>query len=450
MAFARVLVYGLGVSGTAAATRLLAEGTEVVAVDDDAGDGPRRVAERLGISLLVHPDPDALLALAREVDEVVVSPGVPTHHPVFGLGPGVRLVGEVELAWRRAEVPLVAITGTNGKTTVTTLVCAMLDASGRRAAAAGNIGAPILEALGSGADVVVAEVSSFQLALTDTFRPAVAAWLNLSPDHLDWHGTVEAYRRAKARLWANAGPGDVAVANAEDPAVVAESHGPRAQGATVVSFGLHDGDYTVRAGALVGPGGEIARVADLQRALPHDLSNALCATAVAVAAGADLVACRRALLAFAGLPHRVELVGEAKGVRYYDDSKATTPGAVLAALEGFERAVLIAGGRNKGLDLSVLAAAKPRLRGVVAIGEAAPEVVRALGDARGDAPAVTTAASMEGAVRAAVAMARPGDTVILSPACASFDWYDSYAERGDDFARWVRDVTGAGNGRGER
>jgi len=446
----RILVYGLGVSGLATTTRLLAEGAEVVAVDDDRGEGPRRAAAALGVELVAAPDRAALAALARTVDEIVVSPGMPPRHPVFALGTATPLIGEVELAWRRARCPVVAVTGTNGKTTVTTLACAMLAASGRAAVAAGNIGVPLLDAVAGDAEVIVAEVSSFQLALTSSFRPAVGAWLNFSDDHLDWHATVGDYRTAKARLWANSGPGDVAVVNAEDPVVVAESALPRARGATVTTFGLRTGDFTRRAGELVGPGGPIVEVGELARSMPHDQVDALCAAAAALAAGASPDGCRRALLAFRGLPHRVELVGEANGVRFYDDSKATTPGAVLAALEGFESAVLIAGGRNKGLDLSVLASASSRLRGVVAIGDAAEEVASAFAGRA----TVARAASMDVAVDTAVAMARPGDAVVLSPACASFDWYGSYAERGDDFARCVRALgtgpAGTGPGRAGR
>ncbi len=434
----RVLVYGLGVSGLATAARLLSEGTDVVAVDDDAGERPGRAAAELGIDLVHAPDGPALEALARTVDEIVVSPGVPACHLVFSLD-AAPVIGEVELAWRRSTCPIVAVTGTNGKTTVTTLVQSMLEASGRRAVAAGNIGLPLLDAVGGDADVVVAEVSSFQLALTTTFRPAVGAWLNFSADHLDWHPTVDHYRDAKARLWANCGPGDVAVVNVGDPVVLGASDLPRRRGATVVSFGSSGGDWTVRAGGLVGPdGARVARVDELLRSMPHDVVDALCALATASAAGASPAGCRRALLGFRGLPHRVELVGEASGVRFYDDSKATTPGAVLAAVEGCAPAVLIAGGRNKGLDLSVLGAVAPRLRGVVAIGEATEEIVAAFA---GSVP-VTRAASMAGAVEAATAMAQSGDSVVLSPACASFDWYRSYAERGDDFARCVGAVAG--------
>lgn len=431
----RIVVVGLGVSGSAAARHLLADGHDVVGVDDDRGPGPRAVADDLGLELVVAPAPEALADLVASAEEVVVSPGVPASHPVFHLGPDVPLIGEVELAWRRARVPVVAVTGTNGKTTVVTLVAAMLDASGRRAQVAGNIGVPMVDAVDGDAEVLVVEVSSFQLALTRRFRPSVGAWVNFSADHLDWHPDLEHYRRSKARLWANAGPGDVVVANGEDPVVDVEAAGPSARGAHVVRFGLRGGDWTVQDGELVDPERRrLVGVDELARRLPHDLADGLCAAAAATAAGADLDGCRRALLSFRGLPHRVELVGEASGVRFYDDSKATTPGAVLAAVGGFDTAVLIAGGRNKGLDLGVLRAVSPRLRGVVAIGEAAPEVVAAFA---GACP-VTEAATMEAAVAAAAAQARPGDAVVLSPACASFDWYRSYEERGDDFVRCVR------------
>jgi UDP-N-acetylmuramoylalanine--D-glutamate ligase len=438
MATQRVMVYGLGVSGVATASRLRAEGVDVVAVDDDDSDAPRARAARLGIELVAAPAAEVLEALARAVDEIVVSPGVPASHVVFSRAGDTPVVSEVELAWRRARCPIVAVTGTNGKTTVTTLVQAMLASSGRRAVAAGNIGRPLLDVVDGDAEVVVAEVSSFQLALTTSFRPSVGAWLNFGPDHLDWHPTEHDYRAAKARLWANSGPGDVAVANAEDPVVREESDVARRRGADVRTFGLRGGDFRVHGGELVGPAGALAAVEDLPRRLPHDVTNALCASAAALAAGASVDGCRAALVAFRGLPHRVELVGEAYGVRFYDDSKATTPGAVLAAVGGFDSVVLIAGGRNKGLDLSILGQAAPRLRAAVAIGEAAGE----LADSLGSAVPVVRAASMADAVHAAFARAQRSDVVLLSPACASFDWYGSYAERGDDFARCVRALRG--------
>ncbi len=435
----RVLVVGLGVSGAAAVRHLQRAGAEVLASDDDAGDRPRAVAAELGVELLCAPDPDTLAGLAPSLDEIVVSPGVPASHPVFTLD-GPPVIGEVELAWRRARVPVVAVTGTNGKTTVVTLVAAMLESSGLRAVAAGNIGLPLVEAVESDAEILVVEVSSFQLALTDRFRPAVSGWLNFSDDHLDWHGSLDHYRSAKARIWANAGPGDVVVANVEDPVVVAAAAAPTSAGARLVGFGIDAGDWRLDDGNLLGPGGEVlARCDELRRSRPHDVVDALCAAALARAAGATAEGTRAALLAFGGLPHRVELVGEARGVRYFDDSKATTPGAVLAAVSGFDSAVLIAGGRNKGLDLGILRVAAPRLRGVVAIGEAAAEIRAAF---EGACP-VEEAATMDEAVRRASTMASSGDAVLLSPACASFDWYGNYAERGRDFRRAVELLEGA-------
>jgi UDP-N-acetylmuramoylalanine--D-glutamate ligase len=221
------------------------------------------------------------------------------------------------------------------------------------------------------------------------------------------------------------------VANAADGAVMAAARTVRSR---VVTFGT-GGDYTVAGGMLVAPGGEaVVPVDALPRRLPHDLDNALAATAAALACGATTAGCRQALVSFEGLPHRVAPVAEAGGVRWYDDSKATTPASVLAALRGFDSVVLIAGGRNKGLDLGVLAQEAARVRAVVATGEAAPEIVAAFSGLR----PVTVAPSMDAAVAAALAAVRPGDAVLLSPGCASFDWYSSYAERGDDFARAVR------------
>jgi UDP-N-acetylmuramoylalanine--D-glutamate ligase len=330
------------------------------------------------------------------------------------------------------------VTGTNGKTTVTTLVDAMLGATGIESVAAGNIGRPLLDAAGDDVAVVVAEVSSFQLAFTtDAFAPDVAVLLNVAEDHLDWHGSADAYAAAKAELFRHQGRDGLLVVSRDDP--VATRLATTAPG-RVVTFGVGafgtgtpttGGEYGVVGHELVGPGGVLGPVPS--SGAPHDTANALAAAAAALAVGADVDGVARALAGFGGLAHRVQLVGERSGVRYYDDSKATNPHATSGALAGFEHAVLIAGGRNKGLDLTVLRAHAPKLRAVVAIGEAAREVEDAF---RGAVP-VVGAGSMREAVVAASTYARSGDAVLLSPACASFDWYESYAARGDDFAREV-------------
>ena len=431
----RALVVGFGRSGQAVARHLLVRGSSVAAVDDAPGDDARAAAAALGIPLVEQPSMDALANLVVRADVMVPSPGVPASHPVYGLAKaaGVPVRGEVELASRWSICPLVAVTGTNGKTTVTSLVADMLTASGIPSIAAGNIGLPLSDAVANeDLKIVVAEVSSFQLAFVESFRPVVAVWLNVAPDHLDWHGDLTAYIAAKARIWARQGPTDVAVVNADDAEVMAQATGAPSQ---VVTFGLGPAraDFTVVDGWLRGPSGPLIEVAALSRALPHDVANALAASAAALAAGATVEGVRAALVSHAPLPHRLTLVAYSNGVRWYDDSKATNPHATVAAVRGFESVVLLAGGRNKGLDLSELSRVADRVRAVVAIGEAGPQVAAAFD---GRAP-VQLATSMADAVAAAAAVARPGDVVLLSPGCASFDWYRSYAERGDDFAAAV-------------
>ncbi|MGI8686520.1 MAG: UDP-N-acetylmuramoyl-L-alanine--D-glutamate ligase [Acidimicrobiales bacterium] len=427
------VVVGFGITGRAAVRHLVTAGWRVVVVEDSATGATAGEAEALGAVL-------GTVADVAGADVVVPSPGIGPSHRVYAAArdAGVAVVSEVELAWRAAPAKrYVAVTGTNGKTTVTTLIAAMLAAEGTSVVAAGNIGLPLVTAVAGDAEVVVAEVSSFQLEYTTQFRPDVAVWLNLAPDHLDWHRSMDDYAAAKARIWANQRADDVAVVNADDPVVMAAV---AAAPGRVVAFGAGAAaDWTVDGGDLRGPQGPVMAVADLPRSLPHDVANVLAAMAAATAAGAGPAACAAGAARIKGLPHRVQLVGEAGGVRYYDDSKATTPASVQAALRGFDSVVLIAGGRNKGLDLRPLADEAHRLRAVVAIGEAAREVEAAFA---GAAP-VGVATSMADAVRKAAAAARPGDVVLLSPACASYDWYRSYAERGDDFTRHVRALTEA-------
>jgi UDP-N-acetylmuramoylalanine--D-glutamate ligase len=310
----------------------------------------------------------------------------------------------------------------------------MLVASGRQTMAVGTNDVPLVDVLDRGLDVIVVEASSFRLQFIDTFRAAVGVWLNLAPDHLDWHGSMEHYGAAKARIWENQTADDLAVANADDPEVMRYV---RKAESRLETFGLNTADWHMQGNRLVQPDGEVLLTTDeLWRALPHDLSNVLAASAAALGGGATLDGVRAALRAFTGLPHRVSLVGDHGGVYWYDDSKATGPNAVRVAVRAFDSVVLIAGGRNKGIDLSALADEIDHIRAVVAIGEAAPEVEAAF---TGKRP-VTVATSMDDAVLAAKSYAKRGDAVLLSPGCASYDWYTSYAERGDDFARSVREL----------
>jgi UDP-N-acetylmuramoylalanine--D-glutamate ligase len=417
------------VAGAAAARRMAERGWDVTVVEDR----PSEASRSRSTGLRVVESPASHDDLVDATDVLVPSPGVPVSHPAIrrALAAGTTVWTEFELAARWSSIPMVAVTGTNGKTTVTTLVDEMLRASGLRSVAAGNTDVPLVDAIAGDLDVVVVEASSFRLEFTETFRPDVAVWLNLAEDHLDWHPSMDAYAAAKARVWANQRPGDLAVANAADPVVMA--HLPASR---VETFGLRAADWHVTDGLLVGPGDtELVPAGELWRSLPHDLTNALAASAAALGAGASLDGVRATLRSFRGLPHRLALVGDDGAVRFYDDSKATDPHAAATAVQAFESSVLIAGGRNKGLDLSVLAAESDRLRAVVAIGEAAGEVEAAFS---GRVP-VAAAASMDEAVAIARRLAEPGDAVLLSPGCASFDWYGSYGERCDDFARAVRE-----------
>lgn len=459
----RVAIVGLRRSGLAVARACVGAGVEVLAVDDSPEEAGDRAAAA-GIRLLGPASPDVLATLASWAELVVVSPGVPAGHPVFSLAGRLEVVSEIEFGARLVRVPMVAVTGTNGKTTVVTLVERMLAASGRDALAAGNIGRALTEAALSAAEILVVEVSSFQLAFSTTFAAHVAGWLNVAPDHLDWHGSFERYVAAKARLFANQTAQDVAVVGAEDPTVVAAT---RALAARLVSFG-RGGDWRVEDGALRAPDGrEIVAVTSMQRRSAVDQLNGLAASALASEAGGSLDAARRVLEEFSGLPHRVERVAEVAGVAYYNDSKATTPDAVVAAVRGFSPGaaaedsewnedrparparpdrprrrgvVLIAGGRSKGVSLDPLAALGPDLVGVVTIGEAAGAVEAVFASTAG--LRIRRAASMAEAVAAAAELAVPGDVVLLSPGCASFDWYSSYGARGDDFRNEVARLAG--------
>lgn len=428
----RVLVAGLGMTGQALVPALVRDGDDVVTYDDR--DGAVALAAELGVGL-IDDDDGAVRDAVAHCELVVVSPGLPPDHRVVRAArdAGVAVIGDIELAARRTTTPIVAVTGTNGKSTITRLITLMLQASGVDAVEAGNMGRPFVDAITEPADVYVVEVSSQQLFSTDRFHPRVAVWSNLSPDHLDWHPDLGHYIQAKSRIWANQTGSDVAVVNAEDPVVMSAAAGAPGR---VVTFGLVTGDARVDASRLLAPDGtDLGGVADLARPFPHEQANALAAATAALAVGATPEGVRATLSSFPGLPHRIELVGHIGAVPFYDDSKATTPASVVTALAGFDHAVLIAGGKNKGLDLAAMAKGADHVRAVVTIGAAAREVEAAFSGIR----PVVRAASMDDAVAAAAELAKPGDVVLLSPGCTSWDAYPNYAARGDDFARAVRE-----------
>ena len=440
----RVLVYGLAVAGEAVAHALRRRSIPFSVADDRPTDHARALAASWGVDLAEAPDPATLDDLVADSDLVVPAPGVPETHALFEhcRRRDVEVCSEIELAYRWEQDrpggprPMLAITGTDGKTTTTELTAAVLTTAGHRTQAVGNTDTPLISVIDDDLDAFVVECSSFRLAFTERFRAEGSAWLNLAEDHQNWHRDLQSYIGAKARLWQALRPGDVAVGSIDDPVVRRHLD---TVGARRITVGLDAGDYRVAAGRLTGPGGDIARVDELARALPHDLTNGLTAAALAMEtglAGADHVA--STLRTFTAPRHRIEFVAERGGVRWYDDSKATTPHAALTAVAAFPSLVWIAGGRNKGLDLTVLAHGVDHVRAVVALGEAADEVMAAFA---GRHP-VERAGTMAEAVRVAALLARPGDAVVLSPACASYDAYRNYGERGDDFVRCVREHLG--------
>ncbi|MEO1058299.1 MAG: UDP-N-acetylmuramoyl-L-alanine--D-glutamate ligase, partial [Actinomycetota bacterium] len=358
----RALVYGLAVAGEATARALLDRGLDVLAVDDRVDAERAAAADRLNIDLIEAPDDARLTTLIDGCDLIVPAPGVPEHHRVFAAAAtrGAEVVSEIELAYRWESEraggarPMLAVTGTDGKTTTTLLAVEMLRAGGVRTVDAGNTETPLVAALGLDIDAFVVECTSFRLAWTSRFRPEAGAWLNLAPDHLDWHRSLDTYRSAKARLWAAQRRDDVAIGFADDPVVMAELAHVVARRRTF-SVTSDEADYFCdRAGdpdgVLTGPDGPLVACTRVARNRPHDLSNTLAAAALVLEPGlVDAAAVAEAAGRFVGPPHRLEHVGTWDDVAWYNDSKATTPHAAAAAIGSFEHIVLIAGGYDKGV-----------------------------------------------------------------------------------------------------
>ncbi|MFW5899164.1 MAG: UDP-N-acetylmuramoyl-L-alanine--D-glutamate ligase [Jiangellaceae bacterium] len=470
-----VVVAGAGVSGAAAAEALLALGARVTVVDERDDDAGRERAARLekrGARVRLGPDAASTLP-AGAPGLVVTSPGWRPTAPllVAALRSGIPVWGEVELAWRLRDTadpaPWLAITGTNGKTTAVRMLGEMLRCAGRRPAVAGNVGAPVVTAvLDAAHDVVAVELSSFQLHWTHTLAAHSAAVLNVAPDHLDWHGSLDAYTAAKGRVYDR-----VAVArvfNADDPVTerlarnALAAGGARAVGVTLGPprpgmLGVLDDRLLDRAFPLPSGGPdankddavateapvELATVDDVRPAAPHNVANALAAAALARSVGIPAEAVRDGLRAFRPDRHRVEAVCSAGGVTYVDDSKATNPHAALASLEAHASVVWVAGGLAKGAVFDDLVrAAAPRLRGVVLLGADRGLIAHALARHAPEIPVVEVRTAdneaMDHVVDAAAGLAQPGDTVLLAPACASQDMFPGYGARGDAFAAAVR------------
>ncbi|MBV9621274.1 MAG: UDP-N-acetylmuramoyl-L-alanine--D-glutamate ligase [Gammaproteobacteria bacterium] len=433
------VIVGLGQTGLSCARYLHARGWRLAVTDTRSAPPQLAALTALGgeIELRLGALDTSLLTGAVLV---VASPGVPLAQPFFAAAraQGLEVVGDVELFARDATAPVAGITGTNGKSTVTTLLGAMAARAGLRVQVGGNLGAPALDLLRADAELYVLELSSYQLESTATLRCRAATVLNVSPDHLDRHPDLESYAAAKARIFARC---DTAVINLDDPLVAGMAPASR----PALSFSLRasiGADY-----ALAERGGEWWLTRRESALLPlthlrlqgrHNVANALAALALGEALGLPQPAMLEELRSFAGLPHRTQWVAEVRGVTYIDDSKGTNVGATLAAMAGLPGPLLlILGGEGKNQDFTALrTAVRGKVRLALLIGRDAPLIEQAL---RGACP-LERAASLPAAVQAAARVAAAGDTVLLSPACASFDMFTDYAQRGQVFAAAVQEL----------
>jgi UDP-N-acetylmuramoylalanine--D-glutamate ligase len=421
----RTLVLGAGVSGKAAADLAQRLGHEVIGYDED--EAAAESARRAGYAFGAGPWEKSWL---YGVDLVVTSPGIPDQSMMIADATESKapLWSELEFASQQATAPLLAVTGTNGKTSTVIAATAMLEASGVKTCAAGNIGTALSDVAQDAWDVIVVEASSFQLRFIDRFRPVGAAVLNVTPDHLDWHGSFDAYLAAKRRITANQDAGDVLAYGADDAGARAATSGTKARTVPVSGRRIPGGGAGVEDGLI--------RIDSYEFSAPEIgpdfLEDLVAAAVLARVAGATESGIREGLAGFRPGPHRRATVGIWDGVRWVDDSKATNPHAAVAAAAAYPSVVLIAGGRNKGLDLSPMAD-MPSVRHVITFGESAFELGELLESDR-----VSSAHTLEEAIAAADEIAGDGDTVLLAPGCASFDMFTSYAHRGDAFQQIVR------------
>ena len=447
----RALVVGMGVSGQSVCELLLRNGARVTATDlrsREQFNGALDRLEAMGCSLRLgrHLSDDFLGA-----DQIIVSPGVPLDLPPLrdAARRGIEIVGELDWAWRHVSVPALAVTGTNGKTTTTSLIGEMLKASGKRVFVGGNIGTPLSRWIldGGDADVLVLEVSSFQLDTSSKFRPEVGVLLNITEDHLDRYESFFDYADSKFSLFSRQSSDQVAVINGDDPlcrAMLCRAGRGALPGRLLIAGRNEEGANATLRGreAVVNIPGKDSFSLTLERSAlkgVHNEENILAAVLAASSMEASPSAMQEVIDRYKGLPHRVEWVGTWKGVEFYDDSKGTNVGAVVKALENFDRPVLLLlGGKDKlGAYAPLEEPLKARGKAALAFGEAAPRIQREL---QSWLP-TSSFENLEQVFKEAVARATPGDVVLLSPACSSFDQYVSYAQRGDHFKKLVREQT---------
>jgi UDP-N-acetylmuramoylalanine--D-glutamate ligase len=441
----RVLVIGLARTGVATALFCAARGAQVTAIDSrlesELSDAARKL-RTAGVTLDFGPSADATVA---EQDLIIPSPGVPADAPLVlaARERGVTVWSEIELAYRFLQGTLIGITGSNGKTTTTSLIAHILKTANIPTLLAGNIGVPLISCVErtTSETMTVVELSSFQLELVEQFRPHISVFLNLTPDHLDRHRTMDRYAAAKARIFENQTAGDFAVMNADDPATRALApNGPAVYWFSRIhsveqGCYVHGGEIIFRQGSREEP---LMRQSEISLVGGHNLENVLAAVTAARLAGSDAEAIAEGVRTFAGVEHRLELVAEVGGVRYYNDSKATNVDATLKALEAFPGHVLIIlGGKDKGSDYTALRSPLHEKASLaLLIGSAAEKIEEQIA---GSVP-LERSRTLEHAVETAAAVAKPGDVVLLAPACASFDQFENYEHRGRMFKELVRQI----------
>ncbi len=433
----RVVIVGGGISGLATLEILSPVVNEIIVIEDSMTPDLERVLEESGCKILESNNLNKLEKAISGSSLIVMSPGVPRQHPTYQLAKkhGISITTEIELGYTRLSnsTRLVAVTGTNGKTTVTKLLVDALKRLSVDCIEAGNIGLPLISIPQEAFQVVVCEVSSFQLSLIDRFKPDIAIWLNLQEDHLDYHGSFEDYAQSKSRIFKNLDSTSSAIVNNSFQKILDFANDTEAK---VVTFGTPDAQFSVRDGTLAQGSKVLAKVEELTRRFPHDLENDLAVLACVDALGIDPVLAVDTIKEFSGLSHRIELAGIVGEISFYDDSKATTPASVVAALGSFESVILILGGKDKDLDFSIIVPELSKVRQIIAIGQASNKIFEKFSKL----VPVTIAQSMQEAVKSGYLAAQPGDAVVLSPGCASFDWYASYRQRGDDFRRSVQEL----------
>lgn len=440
----KVLVIGAARSGLAGAKYLAEQGNQVILTDMKPQDNPADL-EALGVSFIFGQQPDVE---AIQPDYIVISPGIPLTIPParYAKEHNIPVIGELELAFRHSKGSYVAITGTNGKTTTTTLIGELLSKLPNPVFVGGNIGIPLIQSIPmQTADTkMVAEVSSFQLETVDTFRPHIAVMMNLTPDHLDRHGDMEGYLAAKANIFANQTPEDYTVLNYDDSwlrPLNAKTKGH------VVYFSqkeqLEEGVYLDGEMVVVRLNGTVTEIinrGDIRIKGSHNLENSMAAIAAAVLCGVSAAEIRQVLMDFAGVEHRMEPVRVLNGVEYINDSKGTNPDSTIKALGSYPNPiVLILGGKNKGVPFDELAQlVKEKAKKVVVVGSARPEIVEALNKV--GYTDYVECETFEDTVHTAASLAEPGDVVLLSPACTSWDMFNSYEERGNLFKKLVMEM----------